>query len=206
MGVRTARIVVLASGKGSNLRALHAHSLAQEDCPFEIVAVLSDKAQSGAVAYANEQGIPVALVPFNKDDERLKWDERLSATIDGFKPDWVVLAGFMRIVGGHTVRAFEGRMINIHPSLLPSFRGLHAVRQALKAGVRITGCTVHLVDHDVDTGPILGQAAVAVNDDDNEGVLQERIQRVEHRLLPAVINKLCGAATRAVQSNELLVV
>lgn len=190
MGV-TSRVVVLASGQGSNLRALFAAAQVV-DAPFEIVGVVSDKHNCGAIAFAKSVNIPASLVPFERGDNRLVWDQGVCDAIASFEPDWVVLAGFMRIVGEQTVRAFEQKMINIHPSLLPSFRGLHAVRQALDAGVRVTGCTVHFVDHDVDTGPIIGQAAVAVISGDDENSLQARIQEAEHRLLPRTLAKLCG--------------
>ena len=205
MGV-AARVVVLASGKGSNLRALHAYALANEDCPFQVVAVVSDNERCDALAYAQKSGLPTALVRLGRRDDRLQWDKQLTDAIASFDPNWVVLAGFMRIVGNHTVRAFDGRMVNIHPSLLPSFRGLHAVAQALRAGVRIAGCTVHLVDHDVDTGPILGQAAVPVFEGDDERSLQERIQSCEHLLLPAVMKKLSNGGAHSVLTTKMVVV
>lgn len=204
MGVAS-RVVVLASGRGSNLKAICASAQAATSKNYEVVGVVSDKPDCGAVAFAQSQDIATTVVPFDKQSPRETWDRGLSEAIAKFRPDWVVLAGFMRVLGRDTVDAFAGRMINIHPSLLPSFRGLHAVRQALEAGVRITGCTVHWVDRGVDTGGIVGQAAVPVRGDDDESSLGQRIHQAEHRLLPAVLDKLSGAPVHVAVETPMMI-
>ena len=141
-----------------------------------------------ALEWAAEQGIETALVPGGDD-------ATLAETLAAVEPDLVVLAGYMRIVGPATLAAFEGRIVNTHPALLPAFPGAHAVRDALAAGVRVSGCTVHLVTEVLDGGPILAQEAVPVLPGDDEATLHERIKAVEHRLLPAVVARLVAERT-----------
>ena len=186
------RIAVLASGTGSNLRAICA-SIDAGDCLAEIACVVSDRPQAKALAFASERGIPTEVVPLAKGytaEERATWNERLADAVRGFDPEVVVLAGFMRVLGPPLIEAFPGCIINVHPALLPSFKGHNGVEQALAARVRITGCTVHVVDEGVDTGPILEQGAVPVLPGDDKDSLHARIQRVEHRLFPQVIDWL----------------
>ena len=172
------RIAVGVSGAGSNLRALH-EAATRGDLGAAITLVFADRA-CPALDWAAEQGIETALVPGGDDGT-------LAETLSAAGIDLVVLAGYMRIVGPRTLRAFEGRMLNTHPSLLPAFPGGHAVRDALAAGVRVTGCTVHLVTEVLDGGPILAQEAVPVLPGDDEASVHERIKAVEHRLLPATV-------------------
>jgi phosphoribosylaminoimidazolecarboxamide formyltransferase / IMP cyclohydrolase len=179
------RIVVAVSGAGSNLRALHA-TAARGELGGEIVLVVADRA-CPALAWAAEQGIDIALVPDGADDV-------LHDVLEGARPDVVVLAGYMRIVGPAVLAAFDGRILNTHPSLLPSFPGGHAVRDALAHGVQVTGVTVHLVDATLDGGPIVAQEAVAVLAGDDEASLHERIRAVEHRLLPQVVARVLAGA------------
>lgn len=180
-------LVVLASGRGSNLRAL-VEATREGRCAARVVAVISDKPDAEALAFARERGIESRVLPLRKGDDRGRWNEALAELIAGFSPSLVVLAGFMRVLGEAVVRRFEGRIVNVHPSLLPSFAGHEALAQALRAGVRISGCTVHVVDLGVDTGPILAQAAVPVAPEDDLESLHARIQVQEHRLLPAVVD------------------
>jgi phosphoribosylglycinamide formyltransferase-1 len=182
-------IVVLASGRGSNLGALFA-AIDAGTCRARVVGVVSDRAHAPALALAADRGVPTAVVPLAHKSERAAWDERLAAAVAAFAPDLAVLAGFMRIVGPAMLRRLPGRIVNVHPSLLPAFPGTDAPAQALAAGVRIAGCTVHVVDEGVDTGPILAQGAVPVLPDDDATRLHARIQRVEHALLPAVIDAI----------------
>jgi phosphoribosylglycinamide formyltransferase-1 len=157
--------------------------------PAQIALVLSDVPEAGILTRAAERGIPHEFVPPGRF--RTKLDETSEAAfVDRLRQasvDLVVLAGFMRILKNPFLRAFPSRVINIHPSLLPSFPGLEAWKQALDHGVRVTGCTVHLVDEGIDSGPILGQSAVPVRDDDTPETLHERIQQAERRLYPAVV-------------------
>jgi phosphoribosylglycinamide formyltransferase 1 len=180
-------LVVLASGRGSNLRALFEATRGGR-CAARIVAVISDRSDADALAFAREQGIETRVLPLRKGDDRDRWNEELAALVAEFSPDLVVLAGFMRVLGGVVVRRFAGRIVNVHPALLPAFPGHDAPTQAIRAGVRISGCTVHIVDFGVDTGPILAQAAVPVSPTDDAASLHARIQAEEHRLLPEVVD------------------
>lgn len=177
-----ARVAVLASGAGTNLQAL----LDDPVVGPRVVVVISDREGSGALQRAESRGVPaVYLDPSGRTSAEydLSTLERLSAD----DVDVVCLAGFMRILTPPLVRAFDGRMLNVHPSLLPSFPGAHAVRDALAWGAKVTGATVHLVDEEVDHGPIVLQEAVAVLDGDDEAALHARIQEVEHHLFPQAV-------------------
>lgn len=186
-------VVVLASGRGSNLRSILA-ACAAGTCAARVVAVVSDKQDAPALALAAEHGIATVVVTLNGKSDRAAWDERLAGAVAQCfprdAPGLVVLAGFMRIVGPAMLARFPHQMVNVHPALLPSFKGGDGPAQALAAGVRITGCTVHLVDAGVDTGAVLAQAAVRVEPGDDVASLHARIQRAEHVLLPAVIDAI----------------
>ena len=186
-------LVVLASGRGSNLRALDA-AIDAGRCRARIAAVVGDRPSAPALEHARERGVPTAIVAPKAYPDRDAWDAALADAIAQHAPDLVVLAGFMRIVGARVLARFGGRILNVHPALLPAFPGLDAPAQALAAGVRITGCTVHLVDAGVDTGPILAQAAVPVLPCDDAARLHARIQPAEHRLLPAVVDWIATGA------------
>jgi phosphoribosylaminoimidazolecarboxamide formyltransferase/IMP cyclohydrolase len=181
----TGRIAVAVSGAGSNLRALHA-AAGRSELGGEIVLVVADRA-CPALDWATEQGIDTALVPGGEDDA-------LADVLEGARPDVVVLAGYMRIVGPRVLAAHAGRILNTHPSLLPAFPGAHAVRDALAAGVQVTGATVHLVDETLDGGPIVLQEAVPIVAGDDEAALHARIRDVEHRLLPRAVALLLADA------------
>jgi phosphoribosylglycinamide formyltransferase 1 len=176
------QIVVLVSGSGSNMMAL-ADACERGEVPGRIVAVASDR-QCAGLGLAAGRGIETVLCDFNSFGSRAEWNNAFRDRLALFEPDLVVSAGFMRILAPSVVDAFAGRLINLHPSLLPAFPGAHAVRDALAHGVKVTGTTVHIVDHEVDHGPILVQEAVPVLPGDTEATLHERIKAVEHRLLP----------------------
>lgn len=176
------RIVVLISGGGSNMEAL-AEACERNEVPGEIVAVFADRECLGLEAAAKRDTPGFVVKPADQPD-RDTWSRVLRDRVAEHRPDLVVSAGFMRILSPVFVDAFADRLINLHPALLPAFPGAHAVRDALKAGVKVTGSTVHLVDHEVDHGPIVLQEAVRVEQTDTEGTLHERIKTVEHRLLP----------------------
>jgi phosphoribosylglycinamide formyltransferase-1 len=182
------RIGVLGSGKGSNFVAV-ADAIEAGRVPAQVVLVISDVADAGILKHAADRGLPARHLAPGKF--RTKLDEEAEAAyiaaLKDARVDLVVLAGFMRILKGEFLRAFEGRVVNIHPSLLPSFPGLAAWKQALDYGVKVTGCTVHYVDQGVDTGAIIGQHAVPVLDGDTAESLHERIQVAERELYPAVI-------------------
>ncbi len=174
------RIVVLISGRGSNMEALLAAGL-------PVVAVIANRADAGGLAIAQARGIATAIVEHRSHATRETFDAALAAAIDAHRPDLVVLAGFMRVLTPAFVRHYANRMINIHPSLLPSFTGLDTHRRALEAGVKLHGCTVHFVTETLDHGPIIAQAAVPVLADDTESALAARVLAQEHRVLPAAV-------------------
>jgi phosphoribosylglycinamide formyltransferase-1 len=182
------RIGVLGSGKGSNFAAI-ADAVAAGKIPADIAIVASDIESAGILAGARIRRIPAQFIPPGKF--RTKLDEEAErafvAALQSAQVDLVVLAGFMRVLKGDFLRAFEGRIVNIHPSLLPSFPGLEAWKQALDHGVKITGCTVHFVDAGVDAGPIIGQETVPVLDHDTPDSLHQRIHAAEHHLYPICV-------------------
>ena len=182
------RICVLISGGGSNMEAL-VEACERRAVPGRVVAVVADRDCLGLRA-AEKRVVPTAVVEPSSYGSRERWSEALRDVVAGFDPDLVVSAGFMRILSPVFVDAFAGRLINLHPSLLPAFPGAHAVRDALEAGVRVTGTTVHFVDNQVDHGPIILQEPVRVDPFDTEANLHERIKTVEHRLLPTAVRML----------------
>ncbi len=180
------RIVILISGRGSNMEAI-----LNAGIPVEIAAVVSNDPAAAGLAAAASHGVRTAVVDHRRFADRAAFDNALAAAIDDFHPDLVVLAGFMRILGDAFVAHYRGRMINIHPSLLPAFPGLHTHRRALEAGVRVHGCTVHFVTATLDHGPIIIQAAVPVLDADTEDALAARVLHEEHRIYPQAIRWFC---------------
>jgi len=186
------RIVALVSGTGSNLQAV-IDAIASGELDVEIAAVGADKYGTYGVERSAAAGIETFVVNFRDFAERAEWNHALTETCLSYAPDYVVSSGFMRIVGEEFINAFDGTYINTHPALLPSFPGAHGVRDALAYGVKITGCTVHIADAGVDTGPILAQTAVAVMPDDTEDTLHERIKVAERALL---IKTLAELSTR----------
>ena len=189
------RLVVLVSGTGSNLAAL----LAAHDDPAygaRVVAVVADRSGIRALDIAREAGIPTAVVSLKDFDDRAAWDAAVTETVAVFSPDLVVLAGFMKLFGATFLGRFGGRIVNTHPALLPSFPGAHGVRDALAYGVKVTGCTVMVVDEGIDTGPILAQASVPVEPDDDESTLHERIKAVERTLLVDWVGRIARDGLR----------
>jgi phosphoribosylglycinamide formyltransferase-1 len=182
------RIAVLGSGKGSNFLAI-ADACVAGTVPAEVVLVLSDVAEAGILERARERNIPARFIPPGKFRTKLEEDAERAyiEALQGAEVDFVALAGFMRVLKGEFLRAFERRIVNIHPSLLPSFPGLEAWKQALDHGVKVTGCSVHFVDAGVDSGPIIGQQTVPVLDDDTPESLHQRVQTAEHELYPKCI-------------------
>ncbi len=179
-------IVILISGRGSNMQAI-VEAARAEKWPVRIAAVISNRADAAGLAYAAAAGIPTAVVVSKDYPERAAFDAALQAKIDSFAPDLVVLAGFMRILTVPFVTHYAGRLLNIHPSLLPSFPGLDTHRQALDFGVKVHGATVHFVTADLDHGPIVAQAAVPVLQGDTEHSLAERVLAQEHVIYPRAV-------------------
>jgi phosphoribosylglycinamide formyltransferase-1 len=180
------RIVVLISGRGSNMEAI-VRTCAAEAWPAQVVAVISSRPQAAGLAFATANGIEALALDHNAYATREAFDAALAHAIDTHAPDLVVLAGFMRVLGSEFVSRYAGRMINVHPSLLPAFTGLHTHRRALAAGVKVAGATVHFVTADLDLGPIVAQAVVPVLPDDDEHTLAQRILVREHVMLPRVV-------------------
>jgi phosphoribosylglycinamide formyltransferase 1 len=187
-----ARLVVLASGTGSLLASLL--QAARGEYPGRVVAVGADR-DCPAVAIAAAAGVPTFTTRLRDYPDRDAWDAAITKVAAGYEPDLIVSAGFMKILGPRFLSRFMGRIVNTHPALLPAFPGTHAVPESLEYGVKVTGCTVHLVDAGTDTGPILAQEAVPVLEGDDEASLHERIKVVERRLLVEV---LAAVATRGV--------
>ena len=179
-------LVILISGRGSNLQAILDARL-----PVNAAAVISNEAGAGGLAIARSRGIATAVVDHRKFPDRAAFDAALAAAIDRYRPDLVALAGFMRVLTDGFVARYRGRLVNIHPSLLPAFPGLHTHRRALAAGVRIHGCTAHFVTAALDGGPIIVQAAVPVLPGDNEERLAARVLAEEHRIYPQAIRWFC---------------
>jgi phosphoribosylglycinamide formyltransferase 1 len=180
------KIVILISGRGSNMQAILEARL-----PLTVAAVISNDPQAGGLATAREHGIATRVVDHRPHRDRAAFDAALSTEIDALAPDLVVLAGFMRILTDDFVNRYRGRLINIHPSLLPAFTGLHTHRRALEAGVKVHGCTVHFVTPELDHGPIVIQAAVPVRDDDSDDTLAARVLAEEHRIYPQALRWFC---------------
>ncbi len=188
------RVGVLLSGRGSNLRALIEAST-DPAYPAEIVSVLSDRAEAPGLAHAAAAGVPAVAIPHR---DRAVFAAEAGGLLREHRIELVCLAGFMRVLDGAFVESWRDKMVNIHPSLLPAFPGLHPQRQALAAGVQFTGCTVHFVRPEVDAGPIIAQAIVATHPGDDEALLSARILRVEHRLYPLTVRLIADGRVRVV--------
>jgi phosphoribosylglycinamide formyltransferase 1 len=190
------RVAILISGRGSNMTALVDATRAQ-DFPAEIVVVISNKADAGGLAKARDSRIPAIAIesaPFGKD--RGAFEAKLQSALDENRVDLICLGGFMRLFTAEFVQRWHGRMLNIHPSLLPSFPGLDPHGQALRAGVKISGATVHFVIPETDAGPIVMQGAVAVRDDDTPETLAARVLEIEHRIYPDVLRLVASGGVK----------
>jgi phosphoribosylglycinamide formyltransferase-1 len=189
MKARSARLVVLVSGEGTNLQAL-IDACADHDYGATIVAVGADRDNIGALDRAAKANIPAFILKVKDFAAREAWDQALTSRCEEYEPDLIVCAGFMKLVGKAFLGRFAGRCVNTHPALLPSFPGMHGVRDALEYGVKVTGCTVFIVDEGVDAGPVLTQACVPVHDDDDEATLHERIKVAERALLVDTVGRM----------------
>jgi phosphoribosylglycinamide formyltransferase-1 len=188
------RVAILISGRGSNMTAL-VEAAKAHDFPAEIVVVISNKADAGGLARARDSGIPAVSIesaPFGKD--RAGFEAKLQSALDEHRVDLICLGGFMRLFTAGFVQRWHGRMLNIHPSLLPSFPGLDPHGQALRAGVKISGATVHFVIPETDAGPIVMQGAIAVRDDDTAETLAARVLEIEHRIYPDALRLVASGA------------
>jgi phosphoribosylglycinamide formyltransferase-1 len=188
------RLGVLISGRGSNLLAI-SDAIAERRLDAEIAIVISNRSDAAGLAAAHERGLHAVSLP-SRGLDREEYDEALRAELCAARVDLVCLAGYMRILSGKFIRTFSGRILNIHPSLLPAFPGLDAQYQALEHGVKYSGCTVHFVDEGLDSGPILKQAVVPVMADDTSGALAARILKEEHRIYPEAIGVVLAGQYR----------
>lgn len=192
------RMVILISGRGSNMQALVKSKIAQA----EIVAVISNQADAAGLAWAAEHGLTTEALNHRDYDGRDAFDSALMDRIDTYQPDLVVLAGFMRILTSTFCAHYAGRLINIHPSLLPAFPGLHTHQRALESGCRVAGCTIHFVTAELDCGPIIAQGVVPVLDGDTAEILAQRVLRLEHQLLPQAVADFV-AGNLVIQGNRV---
>ena len=193
------KIVILISGRGSNMQAL-----LEAQLPCRIAAVISNRADAEGLNIAQQHGVPTAVVAHRDYPDRDSFDDALACRIDEFQPNFVILAGFMRILTGGFVARYHGKLINIHPSLLPSYGGLHTHARALHDGVKIHGCTVHFVTPNLDHGPIIIQAAVPVLDNDDEQTLSARVLYEEHRIYPQAVRWLCNDLVKLNDNGQVL--
>ncbi|MEK1887707.1 MAG: phosphoribosylglycinamide formyltransferase [Phyllobacterium sp.] len=196
--IKKKRVAVLISGRGSNMSALIAGAKAP-DYPAEVVVVIANKADAGGLEAARADGIAALAIPHRDFASKAEHEAAVSAALRAAEVDIVCLAGYMRLISPEFVREWEGRMLNIHPSLLPLFRGLHTHEQALEAGVRIHGCTVHFVTEGMDEGPIIAQTAVSVKTGDTPATLTERVLSVEHETYARALALV--ASGKAVMQN-----
>jgi phosphoribosylglycinamide formyltransferase 1 len=196
------RLVILASGRGSNFAAI-ADAVQNEVIPnAKIVGLISNKAKAGAIKLAEERGVPVLLIP-SKGIDRAEYEQKLLAHLNFLHPDFICLAGYMLLLGKEVVQNFPGQILNIHPSLLPFFKGLNAQRQALEAGMTETGCTVHFVTEELDDGPIVLQNRVEILAEDSESSLSERLLPIEHETYVQALADLCSRPFRIQDSRVL---
>ncbi len=183
------RLAVFGSGRGSNFQAIMS-AINDGRLNAEVVVVISDKEDAKILKLADKYGISNHAIPWARYSSRQEHEDAILQVLRKYPIDFIVLAGYMRIITSSLLNHYHNRFVNIHPSLLPSFKGLHAQRQALEYGVKVTGATVHLVNEEVDAGRILGQKCVPVLEGDTEETLSERILKVEHQLLPEVLQQI----------------
>jgi phosphoribosylglycinamide formyltransferase-1 len=205
-------IVILISGRGSNMEAI-VRQCAAEAWPARVAAVIANRADAAGLQFAAAHGIPTAVVAHRAFATREAFDDALAEAVDAHSPDLVVLAGFMRILGAAFVRRYEGRLLNIHPSLLPLFPGLHTHQRALAAGCKLAGATVHFVTPELDHGPIVMQSVVPVHPGDDAAALAARVLATEHRIYPQAVRwfvsgqlRIDGGVVRQLQGEPQLLV
>ena len=196
-----ARVAILISGRGSNMEALIA-AAGQADCPYEVTLVFSNVTDAKGLETARSAGIATASLDHRGHGGRAAFDAKVDAILREHRIGFVALAGYMRLLSEAFVNGWQGRMLNIHPSLLPSFPGLHTHERAIEAGCRLHGCTVHFVTGELDCGPIVAQAAVPVLDDDTPDELAARVLTEEHRIYPEALGALCAGRLR-IEGNQV---
>lgn len=198
------RIVILISGRGSNMQAL-VQAIKQEQLPVEVAAVVANRPDAAGIQWAQSQGIDTNIIDHHNYASRASFDAALSDYLMRIQPDYILLAGFMRVLGADLVARFDGKIINIHPSLLPSFAGLHTHEQALKCGVQVHGCTVHFVTPVLDNGPIIAQGIIPVLNSDSTDTLAARLLKVEHQVYTQVLRWLAADLIQLLPDGKVLV-
>ena len=196
-------LVILISGRGSNMEAI-VRACAHEAWPARIAAVIANRPDAAGLAFAASHGIATAVVDHRQYSDRAAFDAALAQVIDGYQPDLVALAGFMRVLTDGFVEHYSGRMLNIHPALLPAFKGLDTHQRALDAGAKVHGATVHFVVPEMDAGPVIMQGAVAVRSDDTERSLAARVLAVEHRIYPEALRFVAEGRVNVVDGRCLI--
>lgn len=192
-------IVILISGRGSNMQAIVNANIPNA----HIAAVIANVPDAAGLAWAKEKGIATAVLNHKEFKNRAEFDMNLAMLIDGYKPDLVVLAGFMRILSPQFCQHYQGRLMNIHPSLLPSFKGLHTHEEAIKSGCKLAGCTVHFVTPELDSGAIISQAAVPVLNDDTADTLAARVLQCEHKIYPQAVADFVSGSLKLVDHHAV---
>ena len=198
------KVVILISGSGTNMVSL-VEATRTNDFPAEVVAVISDNKDAKGIEKARILGLSTYIIERKNFTDKQTFETALLDRINACQPDIVCLAGFMRLISKRIIAPYEGRILNIHPALLPLFRGLHTHQRALDAGVKITGCTVHLVTEEMDEGTILGQAAVPVLENDTADSLAERVLKVEHKLYPATLRAFIEKPHKEVNADQQII-
>ncbi|ENN92391.1 phosphoribosylglycinamide formyltransferase [Bartonella bovis] len=197
------KVIIFISGNGSNMVSL-AKASKQTDYPAEIIAVICDRPHAAGIEKARDNGIPTHIVDRKNYPTKEAHEESILTTLAQYQPDVICLAGYMRLISSHFIKSYEGRILNIHPSLLPSFKGLNTHERVLQAGVKITGCTVHLVTEEMDEGKILAQAAVPVCFNDTPEMLAQRVLQVEHKLYPHALKAFIKDNDKIIDSQQQL--
>ncbi len=190
MGIKIKNIIIFASGKGSNFSAL-ADAVKRKALPVRIALLICDNPAAGVLERARKAGVAVALIERNTFASKKEFEAKIIECVDAAHADLLVLAGFMRLLSPDFVRRYRGKIMNIHPSLLPAFKGTHAIHDAFIYGAKVTGVTVHFVDEELDHGPIILQGSLAIDAQDTEGALEKKIHALEHALYPQAIKLYC---------------
>ncbi|WP_455482576.1 phosphoribosylglycinamide formyltransferase [Bartonella sp. B35(2025)] len=195
------QIVVFISGNGSNMLALAKES-EQKDYPAEIIAVICNNPHATGIEKARNSNFPIHIIDHKNYPTKKAHEESILTVLDQYQPDFICFAGYMRLVSPHFIKLYEGRILNIHPSLLPSFKGLNTHERVLQAGVKITGCTVHLVTENMDAGKILAQAAVPVCPNDTVDSLAQRVLKAEHKLYPKALKAFIKGNDKMINAQQ----
>lgn len=204
LNIKRKRIAVFASGNGSNLQAIIDYSK-NNDINGDVVFVLTNNPDAYALRRAGNSKINAECIPYNKNSSRFEFESKISQAMRNRKIDLICLAGYMLLLSPDFINEYQGKIINIHPSLLPSFKGMHGIKDAFDYGVKVTGVTVHFVDSELDNGPIILQEAVVINEGETVELLEKKIHEVEHRLYPLAVQYFCRDKLRIIDRKVLII-